>query len=118
MEDFADVKLEIFVPQEYALKIRDHLAKIGVGRLGDYDHCVAISQVQGYFRPLPGANPFDGEIGRIQETIEAKVEVNCKRGLVNEAIQVIRRVHPYEEPLVNIIPLANHLFDMKSMSGQ
>ena len=118
MEDFTDVKLEIFVPQEYALKIRDHLAKIGVGHIGDYDHCVAIYQVQGYFRPLPGANPFDGQICRIQETMEAKVEVNCKRELVNEAIQIIRRVHPYEEPLVNIIPLANHLFDLKSMSGQ
>jgi hypothetical protein len=118
MENFTDVKLEIFVPQEYALTIRDHLAKIGVGRIGDYDHCVATYQVQGYFRPLPGANPFDGEIGRIQEAMEAKVEVNCRRELVNEAIQIIRRVHPYEEPLVNIIPLANHLFDLKSMSGQ
>jgi hypothetical protein len=118
MENFTDVKLEIFVPQEYALKVRDHLAKIGVGQIGSYDHCVAISAVQGYYRPLPGSNPFDGEIGRIQETIESKVEVNCKRELVNEALQVIRRVHPYEEPLVNIIPLANHLFDLKSMSGQ
>src|SRR5215470_2581524 len=107
MENFADVKLEIFVPQEYALKIRDQLAKIRVGRIGDYDHCVAIYTV-----------PFTGEIGRIQETTEAKVEVNCKRELVNEAINIIRRVHPYEEPLVNVIPLANHLFDMKSMSGQ
>jgi hypothetical protein len=118
MEDFTDVKLEIFVPPEYALKIRDQLAKIGVGRIGEYDHCVAIYTVQGYFRPLSGANPFRGEIGRIQETEEAKVEVNCSRELVNEALQVIRRVHPYEEPLVNIIPLANHLFDLKSMSGQ
>jgi hypothetical protein len=29
MENFTDVKLEIFVPQEYALPIRDELAKIG-----------------------------------------------------------------------------------------
>jgi hypothetical protein len=56
MENFTDVKLEIFVPQEYALKIRDQLAKLGVGRLGNYDHSVAIYNVQGYFRPLPGAN--------------------------------------------------------------
>jgi hypothetical protein len=118
MENFTDVKLEIFVPQAYALKIRDQLAKIGVGRIGDYDHCVAIITVQGYFRPLPGANPFDGEIGRIQEVMESKIEVNCRRESVNEAINIIRRVHPYEEPLVNVIPLANHLFEMKSMSGQ
>jgi hypothetical protein len=43
MENFTDVKLEIFAPQEYALKIRNELAKIGVGRIGNYDHCLAIS---------------------------------------------------------------------------
>ncbi len=118
MQDFTDVKLEIFVPQEYAFTIRDELAKIGVGKIGDYDHCVAIHAVQGFFRPLPGANPFDGEIGVIKETVEYKIEVNCKRELVDEAIKVIRNVHPYEEPLVNVIPLANHLFEMRSMSGQ
>ena len=118
METFTDVKLEIFVPEDYAFKIRDELAMIGVGRIGDYDHCVAMVPVRGFFRPLPGANPFDGEIGEIKEALEYKVEVNCRRELVNEAIKVIRRVHPYEEPLVNVIPLANHLFDMKSMSGQ
>jgi hypothetical protein len=118
MENFTDVKLEIFVPREYALKLRDALAKIGVGRVGNYDHCLAVSQVQGYYRPLPGAEPFEGKIEKISETVEQKIEVNCKRELVNEAIKVIRKVHPYEEPLVNVIPLANHLFDMKSMSGQ
>jgi hypothetical protein len=118
MQNFTDVKLEIFVPREYALKIRDELSKVGVGRIGSYDHCVAISPVQGYYRPLPGADPFDGEIGKLSEVTEYKVEVNCKRELVNEAIKVIRRVHPYDEPLVNVLPLANHLFEMKSMSGQ
>src|SRR5687767_8451149 len=75
MENFTDVKLEIFVPQEHALKIRDELAKIGVGRIGNYDHCVALTPVQGYFRPMEGANPFEGEVGKISETVEYKVEV-------------------------------------------
>jgi hypothetical protein len=118
MKDFTDVKLEIFVPKEYSLKIRDALAEIGVGRVGNYDHCLAIYPVQGYYRPLPGAEPFEGKIEKISETMEQKIEVNCKRELVNEAIKVIRKIHPYEEPLVNVIPLANHLFDMKSMSGK
>lgn len=118
MENFTDVKLEIFVPEEHAFKIRDELAKIGVGRLGAYDHCVAMVPVRGFFRPLQGSNPFEGEAGKISEVSEYKVEVNCKRELVDEAIRVIRSAHPYEEPLVNIIPLANHLFDLKSMSGQ
>jgi len=118
MNNFTDVKLEIFVPQEYALKIRDELAKIGVGRIGSYDHCVALYPVKGYYRPLPGADPFEGEIGKISEVAEYKVEVNCRRELVNEAMKVIRRVHPYDEPLVNVIPLVNHLFEMRDMTGQ
>ncbi|MBI5842875.1 MAG: divalent cation tolerance protein CutA [Chloroflexi bacterium] len=113
MQNFTDVKLEIFAPQDYALEIRDELAKIGVGRIGNYDHCVAIYPVQGYYRPLLGANPFEGEIGKISEAVEYKVEVNCRRELVEEAVKAIRSVHPYEEPLINVIPLANHLFDMR-----
>jgi len=110
MENFTNVKLEIFVPEGHALILRDELAKIGVGVIGNYDHCVALTPVRGFFRPLPGANPFEGEVGNISEVAEYKVEVNCKRELVNEAIKVIKQVHPYEEPLINIIPLANYLF--------
>ena len=112
MENFTEVKLEIFVPQEYAIKIRDKLAKIGIGQIGNYDHCAAMYPVQGYYRPLEGAHPFEGKVGEISEGIEYKIEVNCKRELVNDAIKVIKSVHPYEEPLINIFPLANHLFDM------
>ena len=117
MENFTDVKLEIFVPEAHALKIFDELANIGVGRVGNYDHCFALHPVRGYFRPLPGANPFDGKIGELSETAEYKIEVNCMRELVNRALKVIQEVHPYEEPVVNVIPLANHIFDKKSMSG-
>jgi|ERR1700690_2709736 len=112
MDNFMEVKLEIFVPREYTRQIRDELAKIGVGRIGNYDHCVAIYPVQGSYRPLPGANPFEGEIGKITEGTEYKIEVNCRRERVDEAIKVIRSIHPYEEPVINIFPLANHLFDM------
>ena len=111
MKNFTDVKLEIFVPQAYALQIRDELAKIGVGRIGNYDHCIALSPVQGYFRPLAGANPFEGEIGKVSEVVEYKLEVNCKRELVNDALKVIRHIHPYENFAINIFPLANHLFE-------
>jgi len=110
MENFTDVKLEIFAPQEYTLKIRDELAKIGVGRIGNYDHCMAMYPVQGSYRPLGGANPFEGKVGVVSEGTEYKMEINCRRELIDEAIKVIKSIHPYEEPLINVIPLANHLF--------
>ena len=110
MENFIDVKLEIFVPQDHALNLRDELAKVGVGVIGNYDHCVALTPVRGFFRPMEGANPFEGEEGAISEVAEYKLEATCKRELVNEAIKTIKQVHPYEEPLINSIPLANKFF--------
>ena len=110
MDKFTDVKLEIFVPQEQALQLRDELAKIGVSVIGNYDHCIALTSVRGFFCPLPGSNPFEGEEGKISEVAEYKLEVKCRRELVKEAIKVIKSVHPYEEPLINVIPLANFLF--------
>lgn len=110
MEDFTDVKLEIFIPREHAMKVADALSEIGVGVVGNYDHCMALIPVRGFFRPLPGSNPFEGEQGKLSEAAEYKLEINCKKELVKEAIKVIKSVHPYEEPLINIFPLANHLF--------
>jgi hypothetical protein len=34
---------------------------------------------------MEGANPSEGEVGKISEVAEYKIEVNCKRELVNEA---------------------------------
>lgn len=110
METFPHVKLEIFVPQDHALKLADALSEIGVGVIGNYDHCVALTPVRGFFRPMEGANPFEGKVGELSEVAEYKLEVNCKRELVKDAIEAIKRAHPYEEPLINVIPLANHLF--------
>ena len=118
MQDFTDVKLEIFVPQSHALKLFEALTNIGVGRVGNYDYCFAVHPVKSYFRPLPGANPFDGHVGELTEAADYKIEVNCKREQVNDALNAIRSVHPYEEPVVNVFPLANHLFEMRSMSGR
>lgn len=113
MQDFTEVKIEFFVPAEFVEALRDELNRVGVGRIGNYDHCLSFSTVKGYWRPLEGANPYQGQIGEISQGSECKVEVNCRRELVNAALGVIRRIHPYDEPLINIIPLANHLFDGK-----
>jgi hypothetical protein len=110
MQNFTDVKLEIFVPQDHAIKLADALSEIGVGVIGNYDHCVALTSVRGFFRPMEGANPFEGKVGEINEVAEYKLEVNCKRELVKDAIEVIKCVHPCEEPLINVIPLANRFF--------
>jgi len=110
VDDLSEVKLEIFIPTSHLEPLRQALADAGAGRVGNYDRCCAVMEVRGYWRPLQGANPYLGEVGQVETGIECKVEVNCQREKVKEAIKVIRAVHPYEEPVINIIPLANHLF--------
>ncbi len=105
------VKIEVFIPDEFVETLRHELARAGAGRVGNYDHCISITQVRGYWRPLAGAEPYQGEIGKISEGTECKVEVTCAWENVAGALQAIRRVHPYDEPLINVIPLVNHLFD-------
>lgn len=107
MSQFQQVKIEIFIPEQYIKTLRDELNKVQAGHIGNYDHCISITDVRGYWRPLAGATPYQGKINEISEGVECKVEVNCKREYVKEALAVIRQVHPYDEPLVNIIPLVN-----------
>lgn len=103
--DTTRVKLEIFIPETHVDALRNALADAGAGVIGNYDHCCSIMPVKGYWRPLDGANPYDGTVGEISEGHECKVEVNCPIAILPGVIKAIRAVHPYEEPLINIIPL-------------
>jgi hypothetical protein len=107
--EFTRVKLEIFIPEENVDGLRETLAATGAGVIGNYDHCCSVTPVRGYWRPVEGANPYDGRIGEISEGHECKVEVNCPREILPQVIHAIRAFHPYEEPLINIIPLVDEL---------
>lgn len=109
--EFKEVKIEIFVPEEYITKLRDELNKANALKIGDYDNVISITKVKGYWRPLEGSNPFNGEVGQICKGEECKVELRCKREYVKNAIKVIKEIHPYEEPVINIIPIINELFE-------
>ncbi len=104
------VKLEIFIPETHVEPLRHALHEAGVGRIGQYDHCLSITPVTGYWRPLPGSDPHIGTVGEVSSGTEYKVEANCSVDLVNGALHAIKAVHPYDEPLINVIPLLNHLF--------
>lgn len=103
-------KIEIYVPQSHVDAVRDAASSAEAGIIGRYDHCASVTEVIGYWRPLDGANPYEGKVGEDSVEREFKVEVNCPRSYVPQVMEAIRNVHPYEEPLINIIPLANDEF--------
>lgn len=110
--DFKKVKIEVYIPEEYRDKLREALNNIGVLGVGNYDNVMSVTKVTGYWRPLKNANPFDGEINKLSKASEDKIEFATDINNVENAVKVIKEVHPYEEPVINIIPLINDRFNL------
>lgn len=98
-------KLEIFVPKEFSLHIINEISKIGAARLGNYDNVASITKVTGYWRALKGANPYNGDIDKLTSAKEDKIETICPKEILFEVLKRVRDIHPYEEPLINVIEL-------------
>ena len=111
MNEVTNVKLEIFIPESHLAKLQAGLTAGGIGIVGNYDSCLSMVEVKGFWRPLAGASPFDGKLGELSTGTELKVEVRCPTEKISQALTIIRAAHPYEEPLINIVPLMNHLFE-------
>lgn len=105
------VKIECFAPEESVETIRAALGDAGFGRIGRYDSCASETRVTGYWRPLPGSQPFKGAVGEVMAGREVKIEFVCRRDRAEEAAHLLRTLHPYEEPLILIVPLLNHEVD-------
>lgn len=103
--DFKYVKVEVLLPEEYIVRLRDKLNGLGVLTVGEYDNVVSYSETKGFWRPLKNAKPFNGTVGEISSGSECKMEFRCLYKNVEKVKNTIRSVHPYEEPVVNVLPL-------------
>ena len=98
-------KLEIFIPEDYLQVLQKVLTECDAGHIGNYDCCLSYSRVKATWRPLDGTKPYKGEHGKISVEEEIKVEVTCKVEDLDEIISAVKKIHPYEEPVINAIPL-------------
>ena len=99
------LKLEIYIPESHFTVLQRALQSADAGHMGNYDSCLSYSRVKGTWRPLQGARPYIGEEGTVSEAEELKVEVNVRKDKLESTLRAIRSVHPYEEPVINVIPL-------------
>lgn len=103
--EFKFFKFEIFIPETHFPALQKALQKVDAGHIGNYDSCLSYRRVIGTWRPLDGTNPYIGTQGEISAEEELKVEVTVKAEKIQETIDAIKAVHPYEEPVINVIPL-------------
>ena len=93
------------VPTNYLGKVRMAVLNAGAGIIGNYTHCSTSFSGTGTFKPNREAKPFIGENEQLKIVQEERLEVVCDVDIVKKILQVIRHVHPYEEPGIDIIPL-------------
>lgn len=99
-------KLVVFVPQNDRERLLDALAAAGAGAIGDYDRCVWWGSGTGSFRPLSGANPTIGAVGKIEQVAEDRLEMVVSRKRRGDVLAALRATHPYEEPAFDLMELA------------
>ena len=69
-----------------------------------YSFCFSIQPCKGTWRSEPGSNPYNGKVGEITEADECRLRFVCKEKDLQNVLRTIDRVHPYEEPAVDVIP--------------
>jgi dinuclear metal center YbgI/SA1388 family protein len=100
-------KLETYVPFDHREAVLEALFQAGAGHIGNYAACSFTAGGTGTFQPLPGAQPFAGQVGERHIDAEAMLSVVAPAHLQVQVINALLSAHPYETVAYHWIPLAN-----------
>ena len=101
------VKLTVFVPPTHVDAVRGAIANAGGGVIGDYAECSFGVGGEGTYRPMPGAKPYAGTVGKLERAREVRLEMSVPRSAVGRAVRAMEAAHPYEKVAYDLYPLAN-----------
>ena len=99
-------KIVVFVQAENLSQVSDAAFAAGAGRIGDYSNCSFLAPGIGTFRGGEQTHPTIGLAGRREATEELRLEFVAPQARAGEVIAAVRAAHTYEEPAIDIYPLA------------
>lgn len=95
----------VIVPETHADLIREIMGREGAGESEHYSHGSFSVKGISRFMPKKGSQPFIGNEGKIGEVAEERIETICSYDRLEKVIEEIKRVHPYEETVIDIYPI-------------
>lgn len=103
------VNITVYVPVEDSETVWNEMANAGAGHLTglNYDRCGFWLEGMGTFRPLPGAQSHEGQVGVVARVDEDRLESITPAHKVPAVLAAMRKAHPYEEVAYNVFPLTN-----------
>lgn len=103
--EFKQVYLVTTVPETHLGAVLEAIASAGAGVIGHYTHCSFSNAGIGRFKPDARANPALGERHVINTEPEIRIETFCQRSDVKAVMKALRAAHPYEEPVIYLLPI-------------
>lgn len=97
------LKLSVYIDENHVEALRDALYEAGAGEIGDYSECSHRTLGLMNFKPQVGAKPYTGDVGKLHEGEEWKLELVLPQSLKNGIEKVLLQVHPYEEPAYDFV---------------
>ena len=104
-DESQQVKVVTFVPENKLEDVRNALASGGAGIIGHYRLCSFTVHGEGTFLGDDSTLPTVGQAGRLERVHEVRLEMVCSRAALPTAMEVLRSLHPYEEPAIDIYEL-------------
>ena len=92
-------------PESHLKSIMNALDGVVTPIYPGYDHVFSWWPVRGCWRALEGSEPYNGRVGEITYADEFRLEFAVREGELGNAVEAIRRAHPYEEPAIDVIPM-------------
>ena len=99
------LKLIYYVPESHLESTKQAIFSAGAGGIGNYEHCAWQVLGMGQFKPVQGANPFIGELNRLEQVPEWRVETIVPEAHAKAVAQALKTSHPYEEPAFEFIQM-------------
>jgi len=99
----ASYKVVTTVPTSHTEIVLNAIIAAGGGHFDDrYDSVAFIERGEGHFRPLAGANPQIGTVGKIEKVVEDKISVSVTNEKLQGVVNAIYTTHPYEAPVIDV----------------
>ncbi len=95
-------KIVVFVPLKNTDELAFGMASAGAGIIGNYTVCSFRINGVGTFLAGKGSKPKAGKKDRFEMVEEVRLEMICDKKNLDDIIDTIYEVHPYEEPAYEV----------------
>lgn len=99
------LKLIYYVPESHLETTKQAIFAVGAGAFTNYQECAWQVKGIGQFKPVDTANPFIGQVGRLEQLEEWRVETIVPEQDAKAVKQALLQSHPYEVPAFEFIQI-------------